>query len=778
MLKTYLPIRVLDQPGTRWRLSGWAGFAAVWLGLAIILSTGSETRAGEGPPNGSAGRAGAGKTPSSETLRLADLPPQPEELSAPPKDDWLVVPIDRKAAVYRGAHPREIVMTNGLVRRTWRLAPNAATVGFDNLVTGEALLRGVKPEARLRLDGKDYDVGGLKGQPDYAYLRPQWLDAMTADPAAFQLARFEIGKTRERFSWKRVRYADDLPWPPPGVSLVLHFKAPAGSNLDRLAVSVHYEMYDGIPLLCKWLTLENGGNKPIRLQKFASEILAVVESESVVENQGHWQRPNLHIESDYSFCGMAAAGANQTTQWLPDPQYTTQVNYALTTPCLLESRPPVGPDLAIEPGQKFESFRTFELALDSSDRERRGLSLRRMYRTIAPWVTENPILMHVTSTDFKVVKTAIDQCAEVGFEMLILSFGSGLNMEDPAPANHARMKELADYAHAKGIEIGGYSLLASRSVSPEMDVINPKTGRTGGAVFGNSPCLGSPWGRQYLANLRAFLTNTGMTVLEHDGSYPGDVCASTRHPGHRGLEDSQWQQWRAIADFYQWCRGQGIYLNVPDFYFLSGSSKTAMGYRETNWSLPRAQQLIHARQNIYDGTWEKTPSMGWMFVPLVQYHGGGAAATLEPLSEHLPEYEAHLANLFGAGVQACYRGWRLYDTEGTKAVVKRWVDTYKKYRAILDSDIIHVRRADGRDIDCLLHVNPRLKTKGLAMVYNPLNRPVKRTLVLPLYYTGLSETALIRREEEQPAAYKLDRRCRAEVPVELPAGGVTWFAIE
>ena len=170
--------------------------------------------------------------------------------------------------------------------------------------------------------------------------------------------------------------------------------------------------------------------------------------------------------------------------------------------------------------------------------------------------------------------------------------------------------------------------------------------------------------------------------------------------------------------------------------------------------------------------------MGWMFVPLVQYHGGGAAATLEPLSEHLPEYEAHLANLFGAGVQACYRGWRLYDTEGTKAVVKRWVDTYKKHRAILDSDIIHVRRADGRDIDCLLHVNPRLKTKGLAMVYNPLNRPVKRTLVLPLYYTSLSETALIRREEEQPVPYKLDRRCRAEVPVELPAGGVTWFAIE
>ena len=763
---------------TPWRFPGRTAVAVVLLGLAMMLLGRSQTRAAEEHPKGSTDQGNPGGTSRQDSLKLTALPLLPEELSTSLEKDWLVVPIDQRAGIYRTSSPREIVMTNGLIRRTWRLAPNAATVGFDNLVTCEALLRGVKPEARLQIEGKDFNVGGLQGQPNYAFLRPEWLETMTADPAAFQLAGFQISKTRERFPWKRVRYAADLPWPPPGIALALHFRAPAGSNLDKVRVSVHYEMYDGIPLLCKWLTLENGGTKPVRLQKFTSEILAVVESESVVENQGHWQRPNLHVESDYSFCGMAAAGANQTTQWLPDPQYITQVNYERTTPCLLESRPPIGPDQVIESGQKFESFRTFELALDSSERERRGLALRRMYRTIAPWVTENPILMHVTSTDPRVVKTAIDQCAEVGFEMVILSFGSGLNMEDPAPANQRRMKELADYAHAKGIEMGGYSLLASRSVSPEMDVINPKTGRTGGAVFGNSPCLGSPWGRQYLANLRSFLANTGMTVLEHDGSYPGDVCASTRHPGHRGLEDSQWQQWRAITDFYQGCRGQGIYLNVPDFYFLAGSNKTGMGYRETNWSLPRAQQLIHARQNIYDGTWEKTPSMGWMFVPLVQYQGGGAAATLEPLSEHLPEYRAHLANLFGAGVQACYRGWRLYDTDATKAVVRRWASFYKCHRAILDSDIIHVRRADGRDIDGLLHVNPRLKTKGLAMVYNPLDHPVKRTLLLPLYYTGLTDTAAIRREEGPPVEYKIDHRFRVELPIELPAGGVTWFLVE
>src|SRR5581483_987456 len=170
----------------------------------------------------------------------------------------------------------------------------------------------------------------------------------------------------------------------------------------------------------------------------------------------------------------------------------------------------------------------------------KGLAVRRMYRTLAPWSTENPLMLHLTSTDPAVVKTAMDQCAEVGFEMVIFSFGSGLNMEDTSPQNIAKFKALADYAHSKGLEVGGYSLLASRRIDEANDVINPKTGKPGGAIFGNSPCLGSAWGIAYFEKIKTFLEKTGFDLLEHDGSYPGDVCASTQHPGHRGLEDSQW----------------------------------------------------------------------------------------------------------------------------------------------------------------------------------------------------------------------------------------------
>jgi hypothetical protein len=203
-----------------------------------------------------------------------------------------------------------------------------------------------------------------------------------------------------------------------------------------------------------------------------------------------------------------------------------------------------------------------------------------------------------------------------------------------------------------------------------------------------------------------------------------------------------------------------------------------MGYREVNWSLPRERQIVLGRQNIYDGTWKKTPSMGWMFVPLVQYHGGGAAATLEPLSEHLDAYGAHLAQNLGSGVQACYRGPRLYDTDETKALVKKWVDFYKEHRDILDSDIIHVRRPDGRDIDCILHVNPQLERKGLAMVYNPLDRQVSKQLKLPLYYTGLTRIAKIREQRGKGMKYRLDREYNVEIPINAAPNSATWFVIE
>ncbi len=736
-------------------------------GLSVTLAQVSE--------HSEPGQGSKGFISPDDSAQLTLLPRDQGLNSVSP--DWLITPFPQKAGVYRTSRKDEIAMTNGLIRRTWKLRPNVATVDFHNLMTGAAILRAVKPEAYVELDWQELNVGGLKGQKDHAYLMPEWVDQMTADPGAMQCTGYMAGKTRARFPWKRTRFSGKQPWPPPGAALTFRFE-PSDKKLVGISLFVHYEMYDGIPLLAKWLTIYNGLSRRVRLNRFTNEVLAAVEYMSAVSS-GDWHNPNIHVESDYEFGGgMNSGTCNHTVHWMADPDYLTQVNYNLETPCLLLVHPPLGPDVDILPGKTFESYRTYELVYDSTEREREGLALRRMYRTIAPWVTENPIYMHVTSEKPEVVRSAIDQAAEVGFEMVIISFGTGFDPENQDPKFIAKMKSLSEYGKRKEVVLGGYSLLASRNISPRADVINPKTGTTKGAIFGYSPCLGSRWGIAYFRKLRSFFEKTGMGVLENDGSYPGDVCASIHHPGHQGLEDSQWTQWKEITDFYHWCRARGIYLNVPDWYFLNGSNKDGMGYRETDWSMPRAQQVIIGRQNIFDGTWEKTPSMGWMFVPLVQYHGGGVAATIEPLREHLKTYGQILAQNFGGGVQAAYRGYQLYDTDQTRAVVKKWVDFYKAHRAILDSDIIHVLRADGRDLDAILHVNPQLPEKGFAMVYSPLNVPVTRTLTLPLYYTGLTHTAMIRERDGEKHSYRLNGKAEVEVPVSVPALGFTWLIVE
>jgi hypothetical protein len=170
--------------------------------------------------------------------------------------------------------------------------------------------------------------------------------------------------------------------------------------------------------------------------------------------------------------------------------------------------------------------------------------------------------------------------------------------------------------------------------------------------------------------------------------------------------------------------------------------------------------------------------MGWMFVPLTQYHGGGAAATIEPLDQHRDHYEARLADLFGAGVQACWRGPRIYDTDATRDLVKRWVDFYKAHRPILDSDIVHLRRPDGRDWDGILHVNPRLPERALAMLYNPLGAEIERRIFLPVRYAGLAGQARVRRADGRTETLPVAADRTVSVNVRIPPRGHAWLVLE
>jgi hypothetical protein len=691
--------------------------------------------------------------------------------------DWLIQPIQQKANI--NIQDNYIELNNGLAKRIFFIGPNLACIDYTNLSNGQQLLRSIEPEARVVIDGQMYNIGGLIGQTEKAYLIKGSEKKLLSDNNAFQFKGYHIDTIAHYIQWKSTTWNSNKNQAK-GKSIRFDFIVP-NNHLSNLTISVHYNLYDGIPLITKWIEIKNNGEQKVKINRVVNEVLGLVEEESAVVGKPEVMKKQhgIYVETNYAFNNaMRYDISDQTTHWKIDSSYTSQVNYNYETPCLLEIYPERAPGIELAKGETFTSVRTNELLMDSYDRQRRGLMLRKMYRTIAPWTTQNPIFMHLVSKNDEEVKAAIDQCVATGYEAVILSFGSHLNMEDSSQKNIIKWKTLADYAHQKNILLGGYSLFSSRRISDADDVIDIKTGKPGGAFFGNAPCFGSKWGLAYRDKIKYFFKQTGFDIWENDGPYPGDVCASTVHPGHKGYDDSQWRQMEIQKDLYKWLNERGVYINAPDWYFLDGTHKIAVGYREVNFSLSRAQQKIINRQNIHDGTIEKTPSMGWGFVPLTKYQGGGEDAVLEPLQDHLEDYEQLMMQYYGAGVQACYRGPRLYDTDKTRVKVQSVIDWYKKYRSILNADMIQLRRADGRDWDGWLHVDPALPQKGLMMLFNPTNETITRTIQLPLYYTGLKDKATIAVKGNNSKIYTMNRAYETSFSFTLAPGAYEWFTIE
>lgn len=166
---------------------------------------------------------------------------------------------------------------------------------------------------------------------------------------------------------------------------------------------------------------------------------------------------------------------------------------------------------------------------------------------------------------------------------------------------------------------------------------------------------------------------------------------------------------------------------------------------------------------------------------MVSYHSGGSAAAFEPFNRNLTDWDNALSQCLGAGCGMTWRGTRLYTTKGDASynLIKSKVEWFKRHRAILTSDIIHVKQPTGQGIDAFLHVNPRLESeKALAMVFNPTDRNITETLVLPLYLSGLVDSVLVSIDGATPAVQRqLARDYSLGVKVIVPAQSTSWILI-
>jgi len=90
------------------------------------------------------------------------------------------------------------ILSNGIVSRTFSTAPNGATISYFNLVTGESVMRSVRPEALVEINGISFEVGGLTGQPIQNYLKKSWISEMKSNPASFKYQGYQTNGDKRK----------------------------------------------------------------------------------------------------------------------------------------------------------------------------------------------------------------------------------------------------------------------------------------------------------------------------------------------------------------------------------------------------------------------------------------------------------------------------------------------------------------------------------------------------------------------------------------------------
>lgn len=652
--------------------------------------------------------------------------------------DWLNGEVNIPSTIEK--QDNTVTISNGIVERTFDVTKNFMTTGYNNLYTGLDLLEKGSLGADMEIvlndhytDGDDgevrYQIGGEES--DFAYL------GYTTEE-----------NTEEIFHWEYdPRMSDptmkDMPWPAKGKALIVNYgaKDTVEERYRGVKLQVRYEIYDGIPVISKYVKVINEGGEKIVVQHLRSEILPVQIP----------KRDALYMETSYNGGNPnhdRNNGRLQSVQWTDKGSFGQLISQYSYEPDFGQKTEEFGPAYTLQPGETFTGFRTYELFQSSSYYEWQQLAVKKMYRVLFPQTTDNPTIYHLISSDEKKIKEGIDQAKASGFNMVLLSFGSGVNVEDVSAGNIEKYKRICDYAHEKDILIGSYTMVVARGDQGAHESYN--------GCWGNMRCMTSATAETSLKNALKFYKETGMDCIEIDGTYPSWVCNNKKpeHIGHDGEQDSIAKQWeKSVRDFYKDLRELNVYINSPDWHYMNGASMGVMGYEEAAFAIPRTHQLIYGREIAYYGTFGKMPSMGWTLVPFSAYTGGDDSV-FWPYDERINDYDYIIALNMMFGVGGSYRGANgLYQGAPSENVMKTWGAFYNKYNDILNGDVIHIKppvydipegsgsRTSGQtiDIDGFIHASTDTKQKGLGAFFNQTGEKVTQKVKIPLYFTGLTD---------------------------------------
>ena len=679
--------------------------------------------------------------------------------------DWLVSGCDIRSTVDRTVLSDgsiKFLLANGIVERTLVVNATSGLIADNSLemsAQGDPRLAGPGPLGSFVINGIDAIVGG----PEPAVKadvrsRGKFLRYRTAAPVA------------GAFHWvSGVRGTDpSVAWPPRGMRVEFDVKFSCGDfhggNGSLVATAV-FELYDETSAFGRRLLLNHNCSIPLYVFNMSVTTTRVLRDRTI-------------------FVGTDAALS--TTRIIHDPfdRVTFEANGYLAPSDQFTWGPGLSGWTALDP--PFESYFAVEVVFDTDfdtdpplrGMSRYGLTYARAMRVVSPQIEQNPIKVSGVCVGGHLVpppdgiagsegswcydaegtaglKALIEQCSVAGVEMLVIpqnmnnTWRSMVANEFTTAANRTWLKGIVNMAHAAGIEVGTYQLLlnarsatafnqAAPADAPKLprrgyDCLAPDTLTT--CNNKGAPCAlcgATEFYDQMEASMLAWWHATGVSVVDQDGSESSTPCANESHLHHHGLNDSIWEQYRAVRRTYHEYllapsvkRVEGSALSarvaagvVPPVGFIAGmpgsvieagESKVPGGYSEMTFSLPRWTWIDRIRESIIASPYFRdynVPINQRMFpLPMsAPYHpsepdpdrpgkwravtGYTSAATLAPFEEHVPELEWALSQAWGSGAFPQLRGHSLWDGPRSKAVVKKWISWAKRYRRVLSSQFV------------------------------------------------------------------------------------------
>lgn len=551
--------------------------------------------------------------------------------------------------------------------------------------------------------------------------------------------------------------------PTPGFSTWVR-TAPRAQS--AVIVTVHYEMYDGLSSLRKWVSVSNGGNASVTVDALTTDMLRAPNFAPNAMTIETIQANNPTPADQQTVPDPEQAFPGRTQQlWYFDPtidkggdqelhvpySYYTLLNIGYDNDVTYGG--PTGPGAIVQPGEEWASQDVRIVFHDSLELERQGLGVRKVSSILTPQLLASPLHYMITDISSNAsFKLAIDQAADAGMEMIIIGYGAanwcGMcdgQIQDPAFVSW--FASWVSYASAKNIAVSAYTLMQHNSwgeTTPTAEQVLNRDGSRGGIA-----CFATDWHATYRDHVLAFARAVNLSGVETDGQYENAYCGDTsgdhHHNGGAGGFDAQL---KATLAFNVALKAQGLYQTGADAYSTSGANLWNHADTDAGYSLNRlADRLTIGREYVYDSTTTRIKTSGSYGIGDIAAESRACGAS----AARLACVDFALASFFTLGVPPTVVAPSLWDPADPDAVslagtFRNWTMFFTEHRRILTAfGSLHVGRPTSRTVEGVVHVDASVGAVERAFVslLNPTENALPGAIDVPLYYAGLPPGASV-----------------------------------